>query len=124
MMTGVLVDTSVMLDHLNGDRRAREALSGYSHRSISVVTWLEVMSACPPDLMEETRSFLRTFERLSISEAIADEALRLMQAKPGLTLPRGLTWATAVVNQLVYLTADAAHVTKQDSNTIVAYRRR
>ena len=123
-MNGVLVDTSVMLDHLNGDRRAREALSGYSHRCISVITWLEVMADCPPGLIEETRSFLRTFERLSINEAIADEASRLMQAKSGLALPRGLTWATAVVNQLIYLTADAAHVTKLDSNTIIPYRRR
>jgi hypothetical protein len=57
-----------------------------------------------------------------VSEAIADEALRLMTARPGLALPRALTWASANVNQLVYLSTDARWVTKADSNVVVPYK--
>jgi len=122
-MTSALIDTSVLLDYLAGDKRAQRALAPYAHRSISVVTWLELMAICPPDTLEPTRGFLRTFERLSVSESIADEALRLMQQKPGLPFHRALTWASAKVNQLVFVTVDPAHVVKTDRNVHMPYRR-
>ncbi len=122
-MKSALVDTGLLLDYLNGDRRAGKALDACSHRSISVVTWLELMAHCPPAYADPTRGFLRTFERLSISEGIADEALRLVQRKPGLAMPRALTWATASVNQLTYLTCDPSHVNlKTDNGVQLVYR--
>ncbi len=102
----VLIDTSLLLDYLNGDKRAGQALEPHKHRAISVITWLEIMAVAPPDKVEETRGFLRSFERLSISEAIADEALRLMTKHPGITFHQGLTWATAQINQLTLMTVD------------------
>jgi len=91
-VSSTLIDTPLLLDYLQGDRRAHKALEACVHRSISVVTWLELMSLCPAEVVDPTRGFLRTFERLSISEGIADEALRLMQRKPGLAMSRALTW--------------------------------
>ena len=118
-----LIDTGLLLDYLNGEERAAAAMKVCIHRSISVVTWLELMANCPQGLDEPTRGFLRSFERLSVSESIADEALRLMTTRKGLTLPRALTWASANLNQLVYLTTDARWVTEADSNVVVPYRR-
>jgi hypothetical protein len=92
-MPSALIDTSVLLDYLAGEPRAKRAIELYAHRSISVVTWLELMAHCPPALLESTRGFLRSFERLSVSESIADEALRLMHQRSGLPLQRALTWA-------------------------------
>lgn len=123
-MSSMLVDTPLLLDYLKGDKRARKALEACPHRSISVVSWLELMALCPQELVDPTRGFLRTFERLSVSEAIADEALRLIQRKPGLSMSRALTWAAANVNQLTYLTNDAEHLDpKADRNVQLAYRR-
>jgi predicted nucleic acid-binding protein len=122
-MTSAVIDTSVLLDYLAGDKRAQRAMTPYTHRSISVVTWLDLMAICPPEVSEQTRGFLRSFERLSVSESIADEALRLMQQKPGLGLCRALTWATANVNQLVFVTIDPTHVAKVDRNVTLPYRR-
>lgn len=99
-----LIDTGVLVGYLHGDRRAAAALDACRHRSISVVTWLEVMARCPAELREPTRAFLRSFERLSISEAIADDALRLIGEQPGLDLGRALTWASARINQLTFVT--------------------
>ncbi len=121
-MATALIDTSLLLDYLAGEKRAQRALAGYAHRSISVVTWLELMSACPPEARESTRGFLRTFERLSLSEAIADEALRLMHDKPGLPINRAITWASANANQLPYLTVNPAFVAKAERNVVMPYR--
>jgi hypothetical protein len=81
------------------------------------------MAKCPPGLLEPTRGFLRSFERLSVSESIADEALRLVQLRPGLPLARATVWASAVVNQLPLVTADPDHVLKADSRVHLAYSR-
>ena len=121
-MTSALIDTSVLRDYLDGDPRAQRALDRWEDRSISVVTWLELLTVCPPAALEATRGFLRTFERLSISESIADEALRLISARPGLPLDRALTWASANVNQIVYVTVDPAHVARTDANVTMPYR--
>jgi len=117
-----LIDTSLMLDYLKGDRRAVHALEPYGHCAISVVTWLELMALSPPELLERTRGFLRSFERLSVSEAVADEALRLMHGHAGLPFHRALTWATARLNQLPYVTVDATCIAKDDRNVVVPYR--
>lgn len=116
-----LFDTSVLLDYLLGDKRAVEVFNRFSHRALSVISWVEVMSAAPPQQAEATRAFLRSFERLSIGEAIADEALRLIHERPGLSFHRALTWATARVNQLTYVTAEAGFVRSTDKGVLVPY---
>ncbi|MCA3240000.1 MAG: VapC toxin family PIN domain ribonuclease [Rubrivivax sp.] len=121
-MPSALIDTGVLYDYLMGDSRARQALAPYPHRAISVVSWLELMARCPPGLIEPTRAFLRGFERLSVSESIADEALRLVRLRPGLPLPRATVWASAVVNQLPWVTADPDHVLASDPGVRLAYR--
>ena len=120
-MPSALIDTGVLHDYLMGDSRARRALAPYAHRAISVVSWLELMARCPPEVLEPTRAFLRGFERLSVSESIADEALRLVRLRPGLSLPRATVWASAVVNQLPWVTADPSHVLGSDTGVRLAY---
>jgi predicted nucleic acid-binding protein len=118
-----LIDTGLLLDYLRGEKRAAGAMQACAHRSISVITWLELMASCPQGLEEPTRGFLRSFERLSVSESIADEALRLMADRRGLSLPHAIIWASANTNQLMYVTTDPRWVTKADSNVLVPYRR-
>ena len=119
-----LFDTGVLLDYLRGDRRAVRVLDAHEHRAISVISWLELMAIAPLPLREDTRGFLYSFERLSVSEAIADEALRLVLEHPGLSLQRALSWATARANQLRFVTADAEHLPEDASEVSVPYRRR
>jgi hypothetical protein len=54
-----------------------------------------------------------------ISEAIADEALRLIRGR-GLPSPRA-TWATALVNQLTYVTVDKSFVRESDRASLIPY---
>ena len=117
-----LFDTSILLDYLTGDKRAAAALRQHQYRAISVVTWIEVMCISPEAKHETTRAFLRSFERLSINESIADEALALMRARPGLAIHRALTWATAVVNRMPYVTVDGAHLARDEPGVVMPYR--
>ena len=116
-----LVDTGLLLDYLRGDPRAARALGHCTHRSITVLTWTAVMRACPPDRREATRAFLRSFERLSVSEPVADEAVRLSFARPGLDTERAINRASAMLNQLVFVTTDASGRQPDDRDVILAY---
>ena len=120
--SGVLVDTGVLMDYLSGDPRAKQAMEGHEHRSISVITWLEIMSVCPAHARDETLGFLRTFEQLSISESSASEACRLMAEKPmPLPLNTALTWATARANKLMFVTADSKYFDDADLGVAIPY---
>ena len=116
-----LIDTALLIDYLNGEQQAAAALDNCEHRSISVVTWLEVMTRCPAALQEATRAVLRSFERLSISESIADEALKLVREHGGLDPQRALTWATAKLNQLEFVTTEPIAGMPPGRNVTVPY---
>jgi len=120
-LVNALIDTRLMLDYLQGEPRAAEAFAGCASRSITALTWVEVMRRCPPDRREATRAFLRGFERLSISESTADEAMRLSFARDGLPLERAVNWASAIVNQLVFVTTEAQGVREAERNVVVPY---
>lgn len=99
----VLIATDLLIDYLRGSVAAAQLIEAHPHRAISVLTWLDVMALAPPARREATRAFLRSFERLSINEAIADEALRLRERHAGLDSHTALNLATARMNRLQYV---------------------
>lgn len=117
-----LFDTSILLDYLVGEKRAAAAIAQHDYRALSVITWIEVMRVSPEDKREATRAFLRSFERLSINESIADEALLLMSERPGLAIHRALTFATAKVNRMPYVTVEAGHFERNEPGVLMPYR--
>lgn len=120
-MPAAVVDTGVLRHYFEGDARARQALAGHGHLGLSVVTWLELMALAPAGHQEATRVFLRRFERLSVSEAVTDEALRLLRDRPGLPQPRAISWACARVNRIDFITADARHLQLPERGVVLAY---
>jgi predicted nucleic acid-binding protein len=119
-MTAVF-DTSVLVDYLRGVEQAKAALADFPHASIMVTTWIEVLAAAPRHLEAETRSFLRSFERLAINEAIADRALVLMENNADLGVRHALPWATAQINTLVYVTSDFPKCANPDPGVVIPY---
>jgi predicted nucleic acid-binding protein len=120
----VLIDTEVLLDYLRGEPRARRVLEAHTHRAITATTWLEVMAVAPEGSEEATRAFLRSFERLSIGEPIADEALRLQREQPRIAFNTALNWAAARINALRYVTTDTSGLPASDAGVVFAYRGR
>lgn len=117
-----LFDTSILLDYLVGEKRAAAAIAQHDFRALSVITWVEVMRVSPEAKRDATRAFLRSFERLSINESIADEALLLMSKRPGLAIHRALTFATARVNRIPYVTVEATHLARDEPGVVMPYR--
>jgi predicted nucleic acid-binding protein len=115
-------DTCLLVDYLRGIPQAHAAFETYPHRSITVLTWVEVMAAAPEDLSAQTRDFLRGFERLAINEAIADRALSLIQRHEQVTMRHALPWATAQSNALVYVTPDFPKLAVKDATVVIPYR--
>jgi len=58
---------------------------------------------------------------LSVSEAIADEVLRLVLQHPWLARDRALVWASAIVNQLPLVTCDPRGLPEGNPRILVAY---
>ena len=121
-MTAVF-DAALVIDYLRGVRKALEAFGQFPDRAITVGTWVEIMSEAPTRLEPQTREFLRGFERLAINEAIADRALALMQQHDRLSLQQSLAWATAQINNSVYVTVDFPRLKAPDPTVYVPYRR-
>lgn len=118
-----VLDTSVLVDFLTGDARARKVVLEATSTAVSALTWLEVMVAAPADCSDATRAFLGAFERLSISEAVADEALLLRRRHPDLDERRALTWACARVNRADWVTSDTRGLGGRIAGVVVPYRR-
>jgi PIN domain nuclease of toxin-antitoxin system len=118
-----VLDASVLLDYLLGDKRAKDVVVDQGHRSISAVSWLEVMAQGPEQDIERTRAFLRTFERLSISEAVADEALSLMRQHKRLTQHQALNWGCARVKKASWVTCESKGLPRDAPDIVVPYRK-
>ena len=100
-----LIDSNIIIYHLNGENKATEFLkSNIDFSSISRLTFAEVLSF---DLSEdETNSiitFLRQFEILDTTDAIAMKALENRQVKK-IKLVDNIIASTAQVNELTLVT--------------------
>lgn len=74
----VLVDTSILIDHLRGDAEARQALrtAADSGRRVaaSVVTKVEVLAGMRPPEEDRTQRLLDVIDWVEVDEAIAEQA--------------------------------------------------
>lgn len=74
----VLVDTSILIDHLRGNPDAREALRAAADSgqrvTASVVTKVEVLAGMRPAEEAKTRRLLDVVDWIDVNEAIAEQA--------------------------------------------------
>lgn len=92
-----LLDTNIIIDYLNGIAQAQTELALHAQCAISMITWMEVMVGAQGKLAEPTEQFLRRFERISIDELVAREAVNLRHTHK-IKLPDAIIWASARVN--------------------------
>jgi predicted nucleic acid-binding protein len=87
----IVVDTSVLIDHLRGDERAHSALAAAAARgerlTCSVVTRVEVLAGMRTDEELETRRLLDAFDWLDLDVDVAERAglmaNRYLRSHPG-----------------------------------------
>jgi predicted nucleic acid-binding protein len=121
----VLLDTSVLIDHLRGNTAARDAMAGAvsdGHRlAASVVVKVEVLAGMRPGEEIPTRRLLDALEWLPVDDGIAEEAGRLanryLRSHPGVDPVDHLIAATATAHEAPLWTRNVKHFPMFDGLT-------
>jgi predicted nucleic acid-binding protein len=120
-VSGELLDSTVLIDHLNGIRAATEVIALAEAPGISVVTWIEVLAGLRDAASEdEGRRLLSTLELFPLSPAVAEEAVRVRRERR-LKLPDSMIWATARVHGLTFVTRNTKDFATSDPLVRVPY---
>jgi predicted nucleic acid-binding protein len=116
-----LFDTNILIDYLIGVDGARAELGRYRERTISIITWMEVLvgarSAADEDVIE---MFLRDFTVVPITRPIAREAVDLRKHKR-VRLPDALIWASARSESALLVTRNSKDFPADDPGVRVPY---
>jgi predicted nucleic acid-binding protein len=90
-----LLDTNILIDHLNGIAKATKEIRRSSQAAISVITWIEVMTGAATAEEEVLlKSFLANFQSLPLTDAVAERAA-LNRREKRLKMPDAIILATA-----------------------------
>ena len=98
-----LFDSNILIDYLNGINAAKDELARYESRSISLITWMEVLAEAPEAAELETRGFLDQFKLVGIDAKIAQRAVELRRVKR-MKLPDAIILASAQILGLLLVT--------------------
>ena len=123
-MSTILLDTSVIFDHLNGRHGRTEFLDGLLRQGHTLaccpVNFTEVYSGLRPGEEEDTKKFLHSLEFYAVTQEIATQAglLRRDWRKKGQTLSYSdvTIAAVAVANGLGLLTDNRKHFPMPELN--------
>ena len=97
----VVFDTNILIDFLNGDRRAKVEFEKYDELHISIITVIEVLVGAKNGRDEQDlNAFLRRFRIHPLDEATAKRAIRVRREMK-VKIPDAVIKATA--EQLGYL---------------------
>lgn len=116
-----LFDTNVLIDYLNGVEAAKAEIARYQRPAISMISWIEVLAGTRPGVETETRKFLASFERLELTEKIAERAVALRRAAK-MRVPDAIILATARVQNLLLVTRNTKDFTADEPGIRVPYR--
>ncbi|PPQ29564.1 type II toxin-antitoxin system VapC family toxin [Rhodopila globiformis] len=120
-MVKALLDTNVLIDYLRGIQAARDELSLYTGKAISIVTWMEVMIGAPTAMERATQDFLDGFTLIELDQAVAARAVALRRAHR-LKLPDAIVWASAQVHAMLLVTRDMKGFAAGDPGVRMPYR--
>ena len=101
-----LLDTNILIDHLEGREEAMREIAAARPRAISIITWIEVLSGTKSVNEQGTRAYLGAFRVVALNDPIAERAV-ILRRRERLKLPDALILATAEVESMILVTRDA-----------------
>jgi predicted nucleic acid-binding protein len=101
-----LFDTNILIDYLNGIPEAHKAITQFSDRAISIITWMEVLAGATQHDESRIRIFLKQFKRIELDETIASEAVTVRRTLK-IKLPDAIIYASARLHSRVLITRNA-----------------
>jgi predicted nucleic acid-binding protein len=115
------LDSNILIDYLLGRPEAAEEIARSPEATISILSWIEVMSGVRDDDEDAVREFLSGFIIVPVTPAIAAEAARLRRARR-LKLPDAVIWATARVEGRTLVTRNTKDFPTDDPGVREPYR--
>jgi predicted nucleic acid-binding protein len=117
-----LFDTNILIDYLRKLPEAARELDRYKlvNRSISVVSWIEVMAGVRPANEEVTRRFLKQFELLPVSDTVAERSA-ILRRERRINLPDAIIWATAEISGRLLVTRNTRDYPGDDPAVRIPY---
>jgi predicted nucleic acid-binding protein len=121
-VTSELLDTTIVIDHLNGIPEATRTIDAMEDPSISVITWIEVVAGLRDAESESVgRRFIATLQLVQLSPAIAEETVCVRQERR-LKLPDAIILATARHLGCPLVTRNTKDFPEDDPDVRIPYR--
>lgn len=101
-----LFDTNILVDYLSGLDAAKKEVERYDERTISIVTWMEVLVGAANEAEADVIAmFLRDFRVVDLTRKIARKAVDMRRGgHRRIRLPDAIIWATAHVESALLIT--------------------
>jgi len=115
-----LFDTNILIDYLNGVDSARQELAAYPHKSISIISWMEVLAGTDETQTEVVKKWLIGFHLLSVDSKVAEQAIIIRRQKR-LRLPDAIILATARVNAMLLVSRNTKDFPPTEAGIRVPY---
>jgi predicted nucleic acid-binding protein len=114
-------DTNILIDYLNGIPEAKVELALYSRKSISIITWIEVMAGTNASDADDTRLELLNYERLPITLPVAERSF-LLRRDHRLKMPDAIILATAQEAGVLLVTRNTREFDSSDPQIRIPYK--
>lgn len=119
-MVEALLDSVILIDHLNGISAATEWLAreGWDRMAISAITRAEVMAGAAPEEIVHIGNLLDSFPCLSLDAGTADRAASIRRKKR-LRLPDAFQAALAEMHHLKLITRNTRDFSTEEFDYVV-----
>jgi len=119
-MVKALFDTNILIDFLNAVPQARDELARFEDKSISIVSWMEVLVGADAEVEGRTRDFLQTFNTIPLESDVAQRAVALRR-EHRIKLPDAVVWASADIHSMLLVTRNTKDFAKDAPGIRVPY---
>lgn len=121
MVGKYLIDTVILIDHLNGIKKATQWLNKNKDSFISLITRAEVLTGAEDKEKHSIKVLLDSFETLEINNEIADLSAELSK-KNKLKLPDAIQAAIAIKNKVELATRNTKDFNKKMGFVKIPYK--
>lgn len=119
-MVDALLDSNILIDHLQGIAEARTEVDRYENPAISIVTWIELLAGAKPSNEADVRAFLESFETVELDRVVAAEAAAIRRAHR-IKLPDAVVWASARTTGRLLVSRNTKDFPPRDPGVRVPY---
>ena len=115
-------DSNILIDYLQGEKRAEAEIEKYSDPLVSIITWIELLVGSRNSEEEKKiRKFLQMFSAIGLSKEVAEEAVNIRKTNR-IRLPDAIIWATARTQNCLLVTRNTKDFPENDVGIRVPFK--